>query len=398
MTHCFIGLDIGRYTIVACVVDETGQPLDTFEFPQTHQGYEQAIGKIKQLSQSGLTPVVSAEGHDGNIAPLDEYLMTEGYIFKPLHPVAVSRYKEVLGQPQKTDAYDAYVIADLLRVVHQRTPQKFISTTAAEIKSLSRTYKSLTKTRTRFVNQLQQEIMSYFPELMTHKIFSTLTGKAALNLLGTYPTPEKIATTPLKELTNLLAVASKNHLGEETAMKLIALGKTVGRSPKTIESKAAVVSALAKTLLAVIESQNQLKKQMKQITDSSISLQRLMSIPGISVILAARLLGELITLDRFESEAKLAMFVGVAPVADDSGKRQGRHRTTHRVNKVAKDAMMQIALCSSRVCDTSKNYYQKKRQQGKSHWQAIKCLARQLVKVIFALFRAEQFYQPTKNG
>ena len=101
---------------------------------------------------------------------------------------------------------------------------------------------------------------------------------------------------------------------------------------------------------------------MKQIADCSIDLQRLISIPGISVILAARLLGALMPLDCFASEAKLAMFVGVAPVSDDSGKRQGQHKTTHRVNKIVKDAMIQIAICSSRVCDKSKDYSHKKRQ------------------------------------
>jgi len=48
------------------------------------------------------------------------------------------------------------------------------------------------------------------------------------------------------------------------------------------------------------------------------------------------------------------------PVSDDSGKRKGYHKTTHRVNKVAKDAIMQIAECNRRVCEKSKKYYQKK--------------------------------------
>ena len=95
------------------------------------------IAKANQLSTEGLIPIVSAEGHDGNIAPLDEYLITEGIVFKPLHPTAVSRYKEVLGQPHKTDAYDAYVIADLLSHQHQRLPQKVVDMEISELKNLS---------------------------------------------------------------------------------------------------------------------------------------------------------------------------------------------------------------------------------------------------------------------
>ena len=61
------------------------------------------------------------------------------------------------------------------------------------------------------------------------------------------------------------------------------------------------------------------------------------------MITAARLLGELCNMNRFKTEAKLAMYSGLSPVSDDSGKRKGFHRTTHRANKVAKDAIMQIA-------------------------------------------------------
>ncbi len=140
MTYCFIGLDIGRYEIDAFVLSTNREKISTFQFSQTHQGYNQLIEKIRHLEATGLTPIISAEGHDGNLAPLDEYLLSEGIIFKPLHPTAVSRYKEVLGQPQKTDAYDAYVIADLLKLQHKQIDPKKLQEQATALKSLSRTY------------------------------------------------------------------------------------------------------------------------------------------------------------------------------------------------------------------------------------------------------------------
>ena len=369
--YCFIGLDTGRCTIYACAVDENGEKILSKSLGQTHCGYEQLLTSILKLQADGLTPIVSAEGHDGNIGPLDEYLLSEGIGFKPLHPTAVSRYKAVLGQPHKTDAYDAYVIAELLRNLHQRIDQKVAEGQTTELKSLSRTYKSLTKAKTRFANQLQQELISYFPELLTQPVFSSITGHAALNLLIEYPTPGQIASLSADELTQFLSHHSKNHLGEETAKRLIDLAQTVGRSPAALESKGLIVSFLASTIVTMTQNLSQLKKQMRQISKPSQSLQRLISIPGVSVRLAARLIGELQTLDRFASEAKLAMFVGTAPVADDSGKRSGHHKTTHRVNKVKKDAIMQIALCNWRVSDISINYYQAKRKAGKSHWHKV---------------------------
>ena len=54
--------------------------------------------------------------------------------------------------------------------------------------------------------------------------------------------------------------------------------------------------------------------------------------------------------------------------------------------------LSQIAASNRRYCASSATYYLKKREAGLSHWQAVKCLARQLIRVIFALFRDDTFY------
>ena len=132
---CFVGLDIGRYNIAVCIIDEAENELDSFSITQTHQGYQQLIDKLLQLKSDGLIPIVSSEGHDGNLAPLDEYLLDEAILFKPLHPTAVNRYKDLLGAPHKTDDYDAYVIADLLRTQHSNIPVHQHQKNSAEFKN-----------------------------------------------------------------------------------------------------------------------------------------------------------------------------------------------------------------------------------------------------------------------
>ena len=117
---CFIGLDVGRYEIFACVLSENREEITSFSFSQIHVGYNLLIDQVMDLQSQGLFPIVSSEGHSVNLSPLDEYLITSQISFKPLNPNAVSRYKEVLGQPQKTDAYDAFVMADLLWLQHHR--------------------------------------------------------------------------------------------------------------------------------------------------------------------------------------------------------------------------------------------------------------------------------------
>ncbi len=110
-----------------------------------------------------------------------------------------------------------------------------------------------------------------------------------------------------------------------------------------------------------------------------------------------RLLGEVETIDRFDGSDPLGLFCGVSPLPYSSGN-YSSDRTSKRVNKRAKDAIMQIARCSIQHNPESKRYYDKKRKEGKSHWHAIKCLARQLIRVIYAMLRDRTYYQPDKNS
>ena len=64
----------------------------------------------------------------------------------------------------------------------------------------------------------------------------------------------------------------------------------------------------------------QIKKRIEKIGKASEVIMRMVSVPGISFLLATRLIGELQTFSRFATDSKLAMFVGLAPIAKDSGK------------------------------------------------------------------------------
>ena len=86
------------------------------------------------------------------------------------------------------------------------------------------------------------------------------------------------------------------------------------------------------------------------------------------------------------------MYCGLSPVSDDSGKRKGFHRTTHRANKVVKDAIIQIAESNRRYCASSTAYYNKKREAGLSHWQAVKCLARRFNELPLLFNRGATFF------
>jgi transposase len=393
----YVGLDVGKESIEAVFVDESGNRVDGFSFSNDHSGYEQFLKELQTRREKGAKIVVGAEGHAGNLSPLDQYLNDESFQLLSLHPLKVRRFKDILGQPQKTDSYDAYVIADFLksREGQLENSPRFDPTIQA-VKKLSRTYKDLKEQVNRYTNQLDEALVEYFPEFLDDE-FPDLTTKTSLRLLNEYSSLKEIRELDADELTQFLQDASRGHYGEKLASRLLDTVTSIKRSPLAEEAYRAKIETLTDILLTIKGHTKEIKKKISKLLDDWEDAQIVLSLLGAGDTTVGRLLGEVETIDRFDGSDPLGLFCGVSPVPHSSGK-YSTDRTTQRVNKRAKDAIMQIAQCSIQHNPESKRYYDKKRKEGKSHWHAIKCLARQLIRVIYAMLRDRTYYQPNKNS
>ena len=90
----------------------------------------------------------------------------------------------------------------------------------------------------------------------------------------------------------------------------------------------------------------------------------LLALPGVGVINAARLLAEVADVRRFSTEAKLALYAGVAPLDASSG-RQIRHRLNPRGNRQLNSALRMIALTKPRI-PRRRDYIARRRAEGKT--------------------------------
>lgn len=113
----------------------------------------------------------------------------------------------------------------------------------------------------------------------------------------------------------------------------------------------------------------------------------LLELPGCGTLTAAKLLAEVAGVERFSSDAKLAMLAGVAPLDASSG-RQRRHRLNRRGNRQLNLALHRIAATQARVHAPARAYLERKRAEGKGRREALRCLKRHLARVVFKLLRA----------
>jgi len=393
----YVGLDVGRESMEAIWVDEEGRRTDSLSFTNDNAGYEEFLRKLQESRETGKTITVGAEGHAGDLSPLDQYLNEEDFKFLSIHPLKVRRYKDILGQPQKTDRYDAYVIADFLRSrENQLENRPQFDPTVQEVKKLSRTHKDLKKQINRYTNQLHETLAEYFPELLDDS-FPGLTTKTTLRLLNEYNSLEKIRETEVEELGKFLDDASRGYYGEELASQLLETVRSIKRSPLAESAYQLKIETLTDILLTIKDHTREIKKKISQLLQDWEDAQIVLSLGGAGDITVGRWLGEIESIDRFDGSDPLSLFCGASPLPYSSGK-YSNDRTSKRVNKRAKDAIMQIARCSIKHNPESRRYYNKKRDEGKSHWHAIKCLARQLIRVIYAMLRDRTYYQPNKKS
>jgi transposase len=120
--------------------------------------------------------------------------------------------------------------------------------------------------------------------------------------------------------------------------------------------------------------------------------QRLLSIPGFGKTSVAELAGEIGTVDRFASEASLALYVGMCPLDRQSGQSHGT-RSPRQVNWRAKAALMTAVARHIAQVPESRAYYEKKRAEGKKHNQAVRALGRHMVRVMWSMHRQERDYK-----
>ena len=154
-----------------------------------------------------------------------------------------------------------------------------------------------------------------------------------------------------------------------------------------------VLPHLARQLIALHAQRADVAAQVETLVQAHPLYQVLTSMPGIGVRTAAVFLAE--TLGKtFDTGAQLASYAGLAPVTRRSGSSIRGEHVSHGGNKRLKRAMFLSAFASLRSDPVSRAYYQRKRDQGKRHNQAVLALAHRRILTLHAMIRNGALYDP----
>ena len=135
------------------------------------------------------------------------------------------------------------------------------------------------------------------------------------------------------------------------------------------------------------ELTNTIKSLEHEITQlvSQIAPQ-LLAQPGFGPLIAAKLVGEIAGAQRFATAAKLARAAGVAPIPASSGNSR-RQRLDRGGNRQINAALHRVIVTRARCHQPTRDYIERRRREGKTTREAIRCLKRYLARQVWRLLQ-----------
>lgn len=389
------GLDWAYESHTLCVVDSRGEKVDTIEVRHTARGLAEMCRWLAKVAPAEKPPV-AIERPSGLIV---DTLIKAGYLVIPIHPNVLkasrSRYR---AAGSKSDAADAYILADLLRTDgHRFRPLSPHSDEIRALRALVRTRGDLVAQRIALTNQLRSVLHDFWPG--PAGLFSSLSSLISLAFLEKYPTPSHAKALGVKRMAAFLQ--RQGYSGCRTPEALL---ERLRASPKghagEIEEQARgeLVHALVAVIKTVVERIRTLTKDIEQLIIRLPRGRVLMSFPRVGKLNAAQILAELgEDPARFPSETQLAAEAGVTPVTRVSGKyRNVAFRFA--CNKHLRCALTCFADNSRHSSPWAASRYAEARGRGRDHPHAVRILARAWVRVLWKAWKDGVPYDPAKHG
>ena len=123
---------------------------------------------------------------------------------------------------------------------------------------------------------------------------------------------------------------------------------------------------------------------------------QLLELPGCGTLTAAKLIAETAGAARFASDAKLARLAGIAPIPASSGNRT-RLRLDRGGNRQLNCAVHRIAVTQGRIHAPAREFLARKRAEGKSNREALRCLKRHLIRRVWQLLNDSEIDSSVKT-
>lgn len=387
LTH-FAGFDWASDHHDVVVVDKSGAIVANKTFEDTAAGWREYQECVKAYPALG----VAIETCHGAAV---ERLVSSGATIYPVNPKCAERYRDRKAPSGvKSDDRDAWSLADALRLDgHTWRALRPEDPVIQEMRQLCRDEVALIEQRTAFVNQLQQALREYFPAAL--EAFDDWSKPYAWAFIEMFPTPQELVKAGKRKWRAFLHTHKLYR--RETYEKRMACFEQAtqfcGTAPTTA-AKSLLALTLAKVLRPLERQLDDYRGRIRLLFEQHPDSKLFRSLPGAGDKTAPRLLSEIGSdRARFDEPEALQCLAGTAPVTYQSGKMRKVY-IRRACNKHLRHVVHWLADLSRQVCPWASAYYQKKREEKKTHACALRCLGQRWLKILWTMWQSNTVYDP----
>lgn len=340
-TQVAVGVDTHQLTHHVAVIDTTRGRLGDREFPANTAGYRDLVAYVTAL---GPVRAYGVESTGSYGAGLTRHLLSVGgEVYEVTRPEKSTRVKA-----GKSDPIDAYSAAEQVLTGRASGRPKIKTGIVEALRTVKIPRDSAVRERARAYSQIRDLATTAPPAI--HEALIGASARRRVAIAAAYRPDPARAHEPAQAL---------KHALRALARRVQALDLEIAEADKLIT---ALTTQAVPTLLA-----------MPQIGPQSAAQL---------VITAGQ------NIERMRSEAAFAKLTGCAPLPASSGK-TNRHRLNPGGDRQANSALYMVVVGRMRNHPETLTYVQRRRAEGLSNPEIIRCLKRHLARSIYRALRTD---------
>ena len=409
MMNPVIGLDVAKgESQVQAFLDKKKPYKKSFKVAHTLEGLASLLDFIREVEDiTGGRPPIVLESTGHYHTPVVQYFEDRGYLLIIVNPLISYRAKSSSLRKVKTDIIDARHLCELY-YKEDLEPYKQRGIQLLNLRNLTRQHENITGMFVQTKLQFQAVLDQVFPEYCG--VFGDLYSNVSLLTLQTFPTSEEILIASEETIAKKIKELCKSRSQQWANSQAEKLRAAADQNPfqKTLyHSLILSLNMYIKMLLEYKKHLSKLEDEIDALAKSIEEYKIIQSIPGIGEKIGATIISEIGEIDRFNHPKKLVAFAGIDPSVFESGTFKGTlNRITKRGSSRLRHALYMAVKCAIRDCRKKKTtdeiiprnkrlreFYDKKREEGKPFKVAVIACANKLLHWIYALLKSKSTFQ-----
>jgi transposase len=394
--YIYVGIDLHKETHTAVITNCWNEKLGQITFANKPSDFKKLVAEV-QKHNNELIPVYGLENAGSYGRNLAIYLLEQKQIVKDVNPSLPYAQRMSTPTTQKNDGYDALCIANVLLYRFDELPDACPNDAFWTLAQLVNRRESIVNAQIKLKNQLHEQLTHSYSSYK--KFFTVIDTKTALNFWELYPSQKHLQGVKVEELAETLRKTSHNNCSTNKAQKILDVINDDGNVYKEYQE---VRDFIVKSIVRDIRNK---KQEIEFVEDELVKMMKILgykleTMPGIDTTTAAKIVAEIGDINRFPNTDKLARFSGIAPALFSSsgkGKEQKScqgNRRLHGVFYFLAVQMVQTAPKSGKPRNPLfYEYFKRKISEGKTKPQALVCVMRRLVNIIYGMLKNKTEYR-----